>query len=909
MITKEGLFFNVKFRSLRFMPFHLCRALALICLLIICFFAVTPTNGAESGSTAVVFSLSSPLSAQSETAFARVEIALPKPIAFNPALVLSGQVQLETAAPVVYLGFQVIDETGRKKGFLHAGLVAGKAVPFEVSLGKITSTPDSVPWQSGDRISRIALYSKLTSAGSQNFRVESFQIAESQPSPLLQGTFSPRPAIKGIHPRLLLDSAMLDRLAVEYKANPDRIKPLLTPLDAPWITTVKSLNEEDNAQSFAPELAWLALSYRISGDPAYLERLKPWIASLRNVQTFSSSTGTNGDLMGGHLLVSLAYLYDLTKGQISTEESALIRDLMLRQGRRYFQEYSAKTRHHYEQNHPYTAICGLGLAAMALCDEEPEVVPWALFARNFMDISKQAFCTDGYFFEGTTYWNYSARFQLMFAVALKMMTDEDWMSSPPLSLLPLYPAYMTMPTVRQAFDFADSGPSSARKIDPARWHDPDSVLATTPLLALQRFASNRLAGQVLDWLTPYDTATRRFSAMLKLAWGSAESKASVPLSDIPTSYYFSDHEVISWRQNWTDPGATAIAFKCGPPEGHGTAGLLKQYPSWRISAGHAHPDAGSFIIFSGGKFLANAPGYSLKKQTAEANGLLIDGRGQFQEGTAWQTFQDRPYEQYDKIRMERVWLTPQVMAATGVAQDAYPDDMKCRQVLRHFIAVEGKWIVIRDELSADSPHSYRWLYHTDNLPKSDGKGRWIVSNGERRVILQNLFPVDETRIAPTLVTHKDPEIQQRGYHIEQDSPRVKEFQFLNTAVLQASAENPASIQSRINAPDGSIVLSDGSSSCAVWIQSGGGLRGDWGYVRTESSKVLSAGLCGSSLTMQGGWTLTLDGPGRVTVRRDGRNWQVDSDLAVARTLTLSEPGQPPFVCKLPKGKTSQAMIR
>src|SRR5690606_25213827 len=71
----------------------------------------------------------------------------------------------------------------------------------------------------------------------------------------------------------------------------------------------------------------------------------------------------------------------------------------------------------------------------------------------------------------------------------------------------------------------------------------------------------------------------------------------VAIEDQPTHHWFKDHGVVFWRSSWDDD-AIAWSFKAGPPEGHAATAKVKAFPDWRLSSGHAHPDAGSFIIWS-----------------------------------------------------------------------------------------------------------------------------------------------------------------------------------------------------------------------------------------------------------------------------------------------------------------------
>ena len=76
----------------------------------------------------------------------------------------------------------------------------------------------------------------------------------------------------------------------------------------------------------------------------------------------------------------------------------------------------------------------------------------------------------------------------------------------------------------------------------------------------------------------------------------------------------------------------ATAFKAGPPEGHRVARLLAMAPEWSLDSGHAHPDANSFIIWAGGRYLTGDTGYAGVPQARHHNTITVDGAGQGVEG-------------------------------------------------------------------------------------------------------------------------------------------------------------------------------------------------------------------------------------------------------------------------------------
>ena len=112
-----------------------------------------------------------------------------------------------------------------------------------------------------------------------------------------------------------------------------------------------------------------------------------------------------------------------------------------------------------------------------------------------------------------------------------------------------------------------------------------------------KFQNGEVQG-VADWFKEKGQVSAE--EMWTFIWYNPKIK-SVPIEEQKTWQYFPDHDVVFWRSSWNDD-ATAFSFKCGPSEGH--AALQKQitFPEWRKSSGHAHPDAGSFIIWANGKY-------------------------------------------------------------------------------------------------------------------------------------------------------------------------------------------------------------------------------------------------------------------------------------------------------------------
>src|SRR5438874_7376917 len=198
----------------------------------------------------------------------------------------------------------------------------------------------------------------------------------------------------------------------------------------------------------------------------------------------------------------------------------------------------------------------------------------------------------------------------------------------------------------------------------------------------QRFQSGEAQG-VAAWLKGFGQVNAE--DFWSLVWYDAKLKP-VPIERQSASHYFPDHDVFYWRSDWSK-GATAFAFKCGPPEGHHTEALLKQFPDWRLSSGHAHPDANSFIIFARGEYLTGDSGYAGVPMTEHHNTLLINGKGQAKEGEGHDAFAAVPYELLNRIRIDEVKIEKDRIIVRGDATAAYEPELGLNKIVREFVYV------------------------------------------------------------------------------------------------------------------------------------------------------------------------------------------------------------------------------
>jgi hypothetical protein len=636
------------------------------------------------------------------------------------------------------------------------------------------------------------------------------------------------------HPRLLAseseilgksitDSQLPSERALQLAANPRPFEEILRtgPSGADQVVIDTTVS-----------LLWIAAAWRVTRKESYRELLRPWLAVLKShppmkIPKFAFG---NRDLMVGHLLLSLALMDDLLRDVFDAEFEQALRQALVSQARQAHADLTnpeAFPSYSYEQNHMIIPICGLGLAAMDLGDDEKASGAWAAFAREFLEKSFDVLAKDGWFFEGVGYWCFTMQFPICYATALKRTTGERLFTKPIFNYAGQYLAHNVLPDSRFVFDFADWGPRLHHDGIGFQfgydlpWHTLPTYLLRSLLLLLAHEQKEPFWSDFLQRLPKSSVANPIDGTFQLLAPESPTNRDAATAATLPTSHYFPDMEVLHWRSSWNDPAATALAFKSGPPAGHYLGSLLSQHPEWHLELGHAHPDAGSFLLFSQGAFLANDTGYTGKKETADHNSILVDGIGQHKGGTPWSTFAAKPYAEYDKIHLENVWHTPQVAAATAVFEAAYDDALQLREMRRHLILVDGRFLVIRDVIRSALPHEYEWRLHSDQAARTVNVNRFVMENGPGRLIVENLNSIASHEIAPTIVETElyDPartRPQQRGFHLSLKSPVGPDFQFLVAIGIQSTTAKPEDFSATWSGGE-LIELRDSAGSCSVWI--------------------------------------------------------------------------------------------
>ena len=571
-------------------------------------------------------------------------------------------------------------------------------------------------------LARLTLAQVAREAQSERESSKSNKMKGSHPLTQLMTTLNStlRPELRGQHPRVHVTESELQTLRQRARTTHRELWQLA-------LQNIRALNvqpppppaEERRAQNeVGIGIAESAFAYKIEGDKKYLEAAKRYMDAAVSYDTWGYSYNRpNTDLAAGHLLYGMGVGYDLLYHDLTEAERARYREKIVRQAKLmfdYFKPKPGKT-YSYSQNHTFIPISGLAVAAYALYDEVKEAPEWAALSRAIFDRVLATYSADGYYYEGFEYWIFSTPWLIHYMDAHAHSTGEDLYDRPGFQLMYKYVAHAQLPGGDNVFDFGDvyAGPETRahKGEDYERTHPSGHYSMNYNILyrLASRFRSGEAQG-VASWLKGLGQVNAE--EFWSLLWYDPAVKA-VPIEKQERRHYFPDHEVVYWRSGW-GKDATAFAFKCGPPEGHHAAELLKQFTDWRLSSGHAHPDANSFIIYAHGQYLTGDSGYAGVPLTAHHNTILIDGHGQGLEGKGHDAFGGVPYEQLDKIRIVEVKLTRDSATLRGDATSAYQPELGVVRFTREFRFDLKSGFTISDDIQTTRPRTFTALLHSDD---------------------------------------------------------------------------------------------------------------------------------------------------------------------------------------------------
>lgn len=564
------------------------------------------------------------------------------------------------------------------------------------------------------------------------------QIAKSKPSSL-------RKELQGVHPRVYMTQSDIDQLKEKAKSHPELWQTALSRVRALTAEPAPAPAQERRVQNeVGLGIAEAAFVYKVTGDKKYFDAAMKYIDAGISYDTWGYTYNKpNVDLAAGHLLYGMGWGYDLLYNDLTPAQRTRIKDKLVKQARllhEFFRIKNGKT-YAYSQNHTFIPISGLAITAYALMDEVPEAKEWAATSRAIFDRVLATLGEDGYFYESMEYWIFSMPWIIHYMDAHAQSTGEDlYKGLAGLENTHKFIAHITLPGGEFNFDYGDiyAGPiTRARKGNDYERERIDGKFRTNYNILYNlatRYGSGEAQG-VAEWVKSKGQVNAE--EVWSFIWFNPTIKP-VSINDQPKHHWFKDHGVVFWRSSWNDD-ATAWSYKAGPPEGHAATAKVKAFPDWRLSSGHAHPDAGGFIIWSKGRYLTGDSGYAGVPMTEHHNTVTFDGLGQAKEGKGHDAFAGVSYDLMNKIRVTDVNFADGKVTIDSDLKPAYEPEVGVEKFTRRLTFTAPGVFLVEDDIKTSKPRKMVSFLHSDTVIEKSGSG-FVFEPGNPSLLVELVAP-------------------------------------------------------------------------------------------------------------------------------------------------------------------------
>ena len=468
----------------------------------------------------------------------------------------------------------------------------------------------------------------------------------------------------------------------------------------------------------------LGLAYQMTGEKRYAQKLRD---ALIHYGTLSRWAGDahhdppwHSELNTARFCYGYGIGYDSIYDFLSEREKKTIAGSMVRLGiKPTLNDWilGEKRIHALDSmGHNWWSVCVsmAGLAALSVLDDVPEAAEWVQgvsqafpeffnYKGNVLQNKTANFDEKGAFYESVSYADYALREYLLFRLAFTNVFGTS--SAPDIPLLEKVGDFF----IHTCYPASD---------DIMSVNFGDSSLHATGARTLRMLLANGYDAPEYHWyLSRTDSG---LNDPVGLVYSELRPRETLP-NDFTKSMLYQD---IGWavlRSSWQDD-ATMLA--------------VKSSFAWN----HAHPDAGSFILFHKGKPLIIDSGncsYSRReytsyyRQSKAHNVILIDGHGQNPEdcgnGDRGTVTPGQIHRLIDTAGLKYV-----LADATG------PTAWKFSRNYRHFLWL-GSAILIFDDVRTHEAGRLEWLLHYQDRADRQG-GKIILSNGDARAVVLPLFP-------------------------------------------------------------------------------------------------------------------------------------------------------------------------
>jgi len=542
--------------------------------------------------------------------------------------------------------------------------------------------------------------------------------------------------------------------------------------------------------------ATLGLAYQMTGEKQYAEKLRQALLHFIKLNRWAGDAKRNppwhSELNTARFCFGYAIGYDSIHDYLSKSDRTTIVNGMVRLGILPTLDdwvLPEKRIHALDSmGHNWWSVCVAmaGTASLSIMETEPRAEEWVMQIRdafeewfayqgNVLQNKSPNFDSKGAFYESVNYANYALYEYLVFHLACNNVFSDSFLCDNPLlnkvGDFFIHTAYPTSDSILSV----NFGDSSLKASGASTLHYLHTIGINSP--SYQWYLTRN------NW---------RLNSPVGLVYHNLDQKNNPP-RDLPNSMLYSDIGWSMMRNNW-DNDATLLAVKSG------------------FAWNHAHPDAGSFILFHNGKPLIIDSGncsYSRREYTSyyrhskAHNVVLFDGQAQLPEdcGNGGDRGVVHPGEVLHMMDLDGIKYA--LADATG------PTSWKCSRNYRHFLWIDDVILII-DDIRTHKPETLEWLLHYQGEAR-ENNGNIILSNGpESKAVVIPLYPKDMRILKKKGLKDHDPDTEVEYLAF---SPREKNrsMKFI-TAILPLEKSG--------SAPDIDLQLLEGDEMLGVRMTHG-----------------------------------------------------------------------------------------
>ena len=510
------------------------------------------------------------------------------------------------------------------------------------------------------------------------------------------------PAVAHRHPRLLFSAqdvpAMKKLAETDGKVFFDQLMAYLPACQPPEKTDFLH-DDTDGIRQGMWRMPTVGLHYVLTGDEKSLKAGIGFLERFTALDHWQLGDEMDSGMGSANVMAGVAMLYDWLYNDLDPAFREKVRQKLLLMARRqyYFGHLMLSPATHYWQsdpqnNHRWHRDAGLALAVLGIAGDGPDD-QWMLEkTADELEFVADWLPDDGTCHESPGYMVFGGPYVTLALQAADRCLGTHYLDHPFFKNTPLFRLHTLTPGYRDSFPFGDSGGNGFMNnyfFKCTSQHGLRDVQAGLMDFAKADEDAFQYGWTSLVWYDP------------KLTGGSVDRLA--------TTAFFPDLGIAFMRDGW-NAGVGAM-FKCGTYGGR----KLNEYRNKRefqyINVAHDDPDANMFVVFTGGELVADDDRYSEKKMTNGHNTILVNGKGQKNEGDEW----TQPLSNTDMMDLAKTvtWKdTDDVVVAEGEAADMYPDLTRYR---RSFIWVRGRYILLLDDIGAAKDAEITWLVQSPEV--------------------------------------------------------------------------------------------------------------------------------------------------------------------------------------------------